>query len=140
MGNGNAAVEGGAAVGAQVTEKRRVVLRMEKRSATSGRAFFRAAVSILEEVMAFQVIRYSPAWTLSASPRAAFRRSFRASASAWASSMRAWSWRSPRPPSLFPCCDYSMEYIAQDCDSQICQRYCAIFARNVYCVILLLEV
>lgn len=43
------------------TLNRRVVVSLVKRSATSGRAFLRAVVSILAEVTAFQVILYSPA-------------------------------------------------------------------------------
>ena len=43
------------------TLKRRVVVSRVNLSATSGRAFRRAVVSILEEVTAFHVILYSPA-------------------------------------------------------------------------------
>ena len=53
------------------TQKRRVVLVLVNRSATSGRAAFRAVVSSLEDVTLFQVILYSPAWMASESPIAA---------------------------------------------------------------------
>ena len=50
-----------------------------------------AVASSLVEVTGFQVIRYSPAWTASCDPIAALMASRRASASAWASSIRACS-------------------------------------------------
>lgn len=67
-----------------------VAVSFVNRSATSGRAFLRALVSILEEVTAFHVVLYSPAWTLSESSIVALMASLIAFASACASSIRAW--------------------------------------------------
>ena len=78
------------------TQKRRVVVVLVNRSATSGRAFLSAAVSSLAACTGFQVIRYSPARSSSESPIAALMASLMPSASAWASSIRACSYRSSR--------------------------------------------
>ena len=67
-----------------------------KRAATSGKAALRAAASSLEDVTGFQVTLYSPASSSSRSPMWALITSRMPSASAWASSINCWSWRSSR--------------------------------------------
>ena len=75
-----------------------MVLVVVNRSATSGSAALRALPSSRDEVTAFQLTRYSPAWS-SSTPWAvswALIPSLMASASAWASSISRRRERSSR--------------------------------------------
>lgn len=98
VGSYTALVEGWPCKGSFIyaTQKRRVVLVRVKRAATSGRAALRAVASSLEDVTGFQVTRYSPARSSSCAPMWALIASRMPSASAWASSINCWSWRSSR--------------------------------------------